>query len=354
MHVFDESAHASHPEPAHSMHPDRAKVRTLIVDDDEAIKEMFASVLRLEGYSVSTVSSAEEALAILSRESFDLVLTDIMMPGADGFALLERIHALAPDMPIVLISGSADIETGRRAIKAGASDFVAKPYNIRDLPSLVERNLTRSALRRRQNERHQKELLLSYETVLDALLAALDVRDTETEGHSERVTAYTMLLADLLGVPQSELYHIERGALLHDIGKIGIPDQILLKPGPLSAAEWAEMKKHPVVGFQMCARIEFLRGAAQIVLHHHERWDGTGYPDGLKGEAIPLGARIFAVADAFDAMTTDRPYRQAQSYEAAYQEILRCSGTHFDPRVVEVFLAIEESRWQQVRSLMAR
>ncbi|HXG23626.1 MAG TPA: HD domain-containing phosphohydrolase, partial [Chthonomonadales bacterium] len=313
-----------------------------------------ASVLRSEGYAVAAVSSAEEAIALLAREHFDLVLTDIVMPGADGFALLERIHALAPDMPIILISGSADIETGRRAIKAGACDFVAKPYNLRDLPSLVERNLTRSALRRRQKERHQRELLLSYETVLDALLSALDIRDTETEGHSERVTAYTMLLADLLGVPQSELYHIERGALLHDIGKIGVPDHILLKPGPLTPEEWEEMKKHPVVGFQMCARIDFLRGAAQVVLHHHERWDGTGYPDGLRGEAIPLGARIFAVADAFDVMTTDRPYRQARSYEAACQEILRCSGAHFDPRVVEAFLTVEEARWQQVRSLMAK
>jgi putative nucleotidyltransferase with HDIG domain len=194
-------------------------------------------------------------------------------------------------------------------------------------------------------------LQTSNESVLDALLSALNTRDTETQGHSERVTAYTMEMADLMGLSSEQIYHIERGALLHDIGKIGIPDRILLKPGRLTPAEWIEMRKHPVIGYQMCAKIEMLKQAAQIVLHHHEAWDGTGYPDGLTGEAIPLGARIFAIADTLDAITSDRPYRAAMPFRVAREEIIKYSGRQFDPEIVQVFLSVPESRWQHIRSL---
>jgi putative nucleotidyltransferase with HDIG domain len=186
---------------------------------------------------------------------------------------------------------------------------------------------------------------------LEALLAALDTRDTETEGHSERVAAYTMLIAQRLNLSEEELPHIERGALLHDIGKIGVPDHILYKPGPLTPDEWEIMKQHPVVGYKMCMKIEMLRPAAPIVLHHHERWDGKGYPYGLSGEEIPLGARIFAIADTLDAMTSDRPYRKALSFAQAREEIERCAGAQFDPELVKVFLSVPEEELRAIRAL---
>jgi putative nucleotidyltransferase with HDIG domain len=190
----------------------------------------------------------------------------------------------------------------------------------------------------------------SYETVLSALLSALDTRDTEAEGHSERITGYTMVLASELGVTEEEMFHMERGALLHDIGKVAIPDRILHKAGPLTESEWEEIRKHPVIGHRMCSRIAFLEGASKIVLHHHERWDGKGYPHGLAGEEIPLGARVFAVVDAFDAMTTNRPYRAAAGYAAALDELRTHAGTQFDPTVVEAFLRVPEAEWTAVRS----
>lgn len=329
-------------------------VRALVVDDDESVSQFFTDVLSAEGYAVRSVLSGQAALDLLACESFDILLIDLVMPGMNGLELLRRIHACAPELPIILITGLADVDTARRALKEGASDVVTKPCNVRELPIILERNLTRQALARTRSQGHRRELQHSYEAVLSALLSALDTRDPETEGHSERVTAYTMEIADRMGVSGQELLHIERGALLHDIGKIGVPDRILLKPGPLTDEEWAQMKQHPIIGFRMCARIEMLRGAAPIVLHHHERWDGWGYPDGLAGDAIPLGARIFAVADTLDAMTTDRPYRKALLYSCAREEIAHNSGKQFDPRVVEAFLSIPESRWQAIRQRARR
>jgi HD-GYP domain-containing protein (c-di-GMP phosphodiesterase class II) len=184
---------------------------------------------------------------------------------------------------------------------------------------------------------------------LMALHGLIAARDAGTGTHSERVRVYAVAIARAYGIPEDDLRDIEHGVMLHDIGKIGIPDSILLKPGPLSPDEWKVMRTHPEVGRQMVERIPFLAGALPIVYHHHERWDGTGYPDGLRGEGIPLGARIFAVADALDAMTFDRPYSRAVTVEAAREEIARCSGTHFDPAVVSTFLAIPLAGLEELR-----
>lgn len=333
---------------------ERSLVRTLLVDDDPVVEEVLTSILEDEGYRVQSVRSAAGALALLAREPFDVMLADVCMPGMSGLELLERARSMWPDMPIIIITGHADMDMVRRALASGASDFVTKPCNVIELPVIMERNLTRHAISQRHNALHRQQLYVSYEAVLDALLSALDTRDTETEGHSERVTAYTMVLADRLRVPSSELYHIERGALLHDIGKIGVPDRVLHKRGPLAPEEWIEMKKHPVVGYRMCSRIDFLQGAALTVLHHHERWDGSGYPDGLKADEIPLGARIFSVVDAFDAMTTDRPYRAAMPFAQACRELAGHSGTQFDPAVVDCFLQVGADCWSSLSAQMAR
>ena len=243
------------------------------------------------------------------------------------------------------------------SLTGGAYDFIVKPVNATQLLHAAERALhhRRLVIERREHvvllERHVAEatreldvmlhqLEDTYRSTLEALGSAIDTRDVATQAHSRRVRGYTLMIARAHGVPEADLGDLERGVLLHDIGKIGIPDAILFKPGPLTPDEWRIMQRHPDIGRQLIEKIPFLHDAVPIVYHHHERWDGTGYPLGLRGEAIPLGARIFAVADTFDAMTFDRPYSKAVSFQRAREEIRRCAGTHFDPAVVATFLTI--------------
>jgi putative nucleotidyltransferase with HDIG domain len=334
--------------PASSNPP--ARIRILVVDDDDLVRDTFAAILSEEGYDICCANGAQEALACLCEKTFDIMLCDIFMPGMNGLELLPAVTGDYPDMPVILITGYGSVEMAREALTNGAADFITKPCGPGELPIIVERNLTRQAVARRNAQWHRHDLAVSNETVLDALLTALNTRDTETEGHSERVTAYTIELADRMGLPETELYHIERGALLHDIGKIGVPDSILLKPGKLTPEEWVEMRKHPVIGYEMCSNIDILKIAAEVVLHHHEAWDGGGYPQHLKGTDIPLGSRIFALADTLDAMTSNRPYRAALPFEAAREEIQKFSGKQFDPALVEIFLSVPEARWQYVRA----
>ncbi len=197
----------------------------------------------------------------------------------------------------------------------------------------------------REIKRQARQLKEAYDATLLALVTALDAREHEVQAHSQRVCEYTVMLARGMGIGGKDLEDIRMGALLHDIGKIGISDSILLKPGKLTEEEWEEMKKHPYIGYRILEDIEFLKGAVQIVYAHHERFDGRGYPRGLKGKEIPVGARLFAVADTLDAMTSDRPYRKAMPFETAREEIIRCSGTQFDPDVVEIFLGIPRVVW---------
>jgi putative nucleotidyltransferase with HDIG domain len=341
-------------EALNELNPASTRIRVLIVDDDELVRETFMAILTDEGYEVACADSATQALSLLSEQTFDVMLSDIYMPTQNGLELLDVSLVSYPDMPVILVTGYGNVAMARDALYRGASDFISKPCNPGELPIIVERNLTRQAVQRKNAQRHTLALQTSNETVLDALLTALNTRDTETEGHSERVTAYTIEMADLMQIPPAEMYHIERGALLHDIGKIGIPDRILLKPGKLTPDEWIEMRRHPIIGYEMCVRIDMLKIASRIVLHHHEAWDGSGYPHNLRHEEIPLGARIFAVADTLDAMTSDRPYRAAMPINEARDEICRFSAKQFDPEVVKVFLSIPDSRWQQVRQLASK
>ena len=258
------------------------------------------------------------------------------------------------------------MQTAVESLKFGAYDFIMKPVHMDELliaaeralehrGLLIERREHQAVLERRVEEATRelgstlRELESTYRTTLEALGSAIDTRDLGTHAHSRRVRGYSLAVARAYGVPEIELRDLEHGVLLHDIGKIGIPDAILLKPGPLTPAEWKIMRTHPEIGRQLVEQIPFLRGAVPIVYHHHERWDGTGYPLGLKGEQIPLGARIFAVADAFDAMTFDRPYSRAISLEAARREIERSAGTHFDPRVVQTFLGLPLEVFETIR-----
>jgi len=316
---------------------------------------------------VQLAPSGREALEILGKNSFDLVLTDIVMHDGNGIYLLDRIRAMQPNVPVVMVTAIHDISVAIDSMRRGAYDYLLKPFEREHLVATVVRalqygqaleeshsyqqSLEQVVRARTEMLRHAMEdLEHSYDITLEALGDALDLKDSETEGHSKRVTAYTIALARAMGISPAEIKIIARGAFLHDIGKMAIPDHILRKPAALSPEEQELMREHCSRGFNILCKIPFLKEAAEIVFAHQEHYDGTGYPNELRGGEIPIGARIFAVADTLDAITSDRPYRKATSFDAAREEILRCSGTQFDPSVVEVFLKIPNELWQELRS----
>jgi putative nucleotidyltransferase with HDIG domain len=289
-----------------------------------------------------------------------------MMADLDGIGLLERTKERFPDMPVVMVTAVHDISVALTAIRNGAYDYLLKPFEREQLMATVRRALENRRLkvenrayqtnleslvanRTEQLRKTMSDLERSYDMMLEALGGALDMKDAETEGHSRRVTAFTMAIARKMGLPKEQIEVIARGAFLHDIGKMAIPDKILRKPGALDEEEIVTMREHSYSGYKMLRRIPFLQEAAEIVYSHQEKYDGTGYPRNLKGKEIPLGARIFAVADTLDAITSNRPYRAAQTVEAAQQEIKRCVGTQFDPEVVEQFLSMEKTIWEDLR-----
>jgi putative nucleotidyltransferase with HDIG domain len=342
------------------------KSKILVVDDEEAIREVVSTMLEAHGFECSTAGNGRLAQAYLEQHTPDLVLSDMVMPEMDGMHLLEWAHHEKPDVPVIIVTAMHDLSTALEAIRRGAYDYILKPFERDQLFLSVRRALEhrrlvlenrkyQSDLERLVEERTGQlkgtlqQLEQSYDDTLEALGGALDLKDAETEGHCRRVTAFTIAIAKAMKVPSQQLPVIARAAFLHDIGKMAIPDSILRKPGPLTAEEKEVMRTHCDIGYNMVTRIPFLREAAQIVLAHQEYFDGTGYPRGLKGGEIPLGARIFAVADALDAMVSDRPYRRALSMQHARDEIERCSGTQFDPSVVEVFLSLPDSLWLELR-----
>lgn len=341
--------------------------KILVVDDEALVRDIVANLLERGGYSPVTASGADEALERLHQDqNYSLVLSDIMMPETDGLALLDRISSDHPDLPVIMFSAVRDIHVATSAFRRGAFDYLIKPFERMQLENVVaraaehRRHLRQNVAYRQHLEEVistrtsrlraiMQDLERSYDITIGAMGDALDLRDQETEGHSKRVTAYTIELARAFGVNADELRTIARGAFLHDIGKIATPDAILLKPGRLDPTETAVMREHCRRGYEMLRKIPFLCDAAEIVYAHQECFDGTGYPRGLKGLDIPLGARIFAIADTLDAMTSDRPYRKGTTFAAARAEIVSCSGTQFDPAIVEVFLQIPDEHWTRVR-----
>ena len=342
--------------------------RILVVDDEDGIRDVVCSILAQAGYNTHPVTSAQNALAALRTDStFSIVLSDLVMEGIDGLTLLGRMRQEYPDIPVVMVTAVHDISIALAAIRNGAYDYLLKPFEKEQLLATVRRALETRKLRL-ENQAYQTkleslvsartemlrkalaDLERSYDITLEALGDALDLKDAETEGHSKRVTAFTIAIARAMDLPQERVRIIARGAFLHDVGKMAIPDAILRKPGRLSPEEQAIMREHALLGYQMLRKIPFLAEASDIVYSHQERYDGSGYPRGLRGDQIPLGARIFAVADTFDAMTSDRPYRAAQSIPSGRREIERHSGKQFDPEVVKTFLAIPEHIWTELRS----
>jgi putative two-component system response regulator len=322
----------------------------LIVDDESAGRETLEALLVAHGYTLLFASNGTEALEQATSATPDLILLDVMMPGMDGFEVCRRMrqNPLLAEVPIIMLTALDDQDSRIEGIEAGADDFISKPFNRTELRARI-RTITRlNRYRLLMNERarvaeqikrSKDDLSRSYEATLEGWVKALDLRDKETEGHSKRVTDMTITISRRAGIHGNDLEHIRRGALLHDIGKMGIPDAVLHKPGPLTEEEWGIMKQHPVYAYEWLSPIEYLQPALDIPYSHHEKWDGSGYPQGLSGTDIPLPARIFALVDVWDALRSDRPYRAAWPTEQVYQHIREQRNTHFDPDLVDLFLS---------------
>ncbi|MBN1772453.1 MAG: HD domain-containing protein [Deltaproteobacteria bacterium] len=347
------------------------QTRVLYVDDDPDLGRAVQRVLAAVGMPIDFAEDAERGLEMLARCEYAVVASDLRMPGMDGIAFLEQVRQLYPDTVCILVSGQADVNAVSQVIRrVGVFRFLVKPWDNEDLRSAVARACEQFELRRQNRwlvealERNNAELSqvnrsLEAEVhrrtvdVLFGLLNALDLRDTETQGHSRRVALYARRLAGQLKLPPPEVLIVERGALLHDLGKIGVSDTILLKPGKLTEEEWVEMRRHTLYGHEILRSMDFLGDARLVVRSHHERFDGTGYPDGLKGAAIHIGARIFAVIDTYDAMTSDRPYRKALPNRVAREEIVKQRGRQFDPACADAFVAIADDELERIRALVA-
>jgi len=346
----------------------RATISALLVDDEQLAREELSYLLK-EFADIEVLASAKnglEAIKLIEQLEPDVVFLDVHMPGLDGLELIRQLHAAQPRLPIILITAFGTTETAIEATKLGAYDYLLKPFERDQLLATVSRALENRRLklenrtyqsnleslveaRTDQLQAAMSSLERSYDITLEALGDALDLKDAETEGHSRRVTAFTIAIAKAMGLPHEQIPIIARGAFLHDIGKMAIPDAILRKPGKLDADEVTTMQEHCYKGYQIVKKIPFLAEACEIIYSHQERYDGSGYPRGLKGKEIPLGARIFSIADTLDAIMSDRPYRPKQPFHAAKAEIEKWSGRQFDPEVVKVFLEMPEKIWDDLR-----
>jgi putative two-component system response regulator len=317
------------PQPAVS-----AAARVVVVDDHETSRDAMAGILTRDGCVVSSAADGEAGLELVIRERPDVVVSDILMPKLDGFELCRRLKANYETRltPVVLITGAGERDFRLRGIEVGADDFLVKPVSSEEMRARI-RSLVR--VKRITDE------LESAESVLLSLGATVEARDGYTRGHCDRLAAYSVAFGRSLGLSEEEIAALRRGGYLHDVGKIGVPDSVLLKPGRLTDDEFAAMRRHPVIGESVCGDLRSLRLVRPIVRYHHERLDGSGYPDGLHGDSIPLLAQITGIVDVYDALTTDRPYRRAMSREAAFAELRRESEAGWRSiHLVDAFLAL--------------
>jgi putative two-component system response regulator len=321
--------------------------RILVVDDESIARITVDALLSAENYEMHFAENGEEGIILAKEILPDVIILDVMMPGMNGFETCRHIRATPglSEVPILLVTALDDRDSRITGLKAGADEFITKPYDIFELLLRIQ-NMTRlNRYRQLTDQRHimqqlHTELLIAYNKTIEGWSRALDLRDKETEGHTLRVSEKTVLLARAAGLDEETQLHIKRGGLLHDVGKLGIPDSILLKPEPLTETEWVIMKRHPVYAYDWLSPIEYLRPALDIPFCHHERWDGSGYPRGLKGKEIPIAARLFALSDVWDALTSDRPYRKAMNDAEVWQYIRSQAGEHFDPQAVEIFVKV--------------
>lgn len=324
------------------MHNERPKI--LIIDDDAVARAAVEGLLASEPYETYFASNGFDGISMAVNLHPDVVLLDVMMPKMNGFEVCRSIRSMPEiaEAPIILITSLDDHESRIQGLRAGADDFVTKPYNSMELFARLQTILRLNRYRRIAEQKEElqtlnKQLLIAYNKTIEGWSQALDLRDRETEGHTQRVMNLTIRFAKAVGFSEADLEHVRRGSLLHDVGKLGIPDAILHKAAKLTDEEWFIMRKHPVYAYQWLSSIDFLEPALDIPYCHHEKWDGSGYPRGIKGEAIPISARLFAIVDVWDALCSDRPYRSAMSKADALDYIRSESGTHFDPELVKIF-----------------
>src|SRR5437879_5648338 len=327
-----------------------------------------SAVLGRLGFTCEIAASVAEALRILETHRIDAIISDLQMPGMSGMELLAKVRQIYPRMVFLVVTGVDDIRVGIQAMRQGADDYLVKPLQVDGnilLASLARARRVKRLEQEVENYRHHLEEIVaeqtqqlrealhqierSYDHTLEALGAAIDLRDSPTAGHSRRVFLYSVEIAKTMGGLETQMRNIGMGAWLHDIGKLAISDGILLKPGALTDEERRVMQQHAQIGYDLVKGIPFLAEAAEIIYAHHERWDGSGYPRGLKTEEIPVGARIFAVVDTFDAMTSDRPYRRALPFETSREVIERGAGKQYDAQVARVFLSIPDETWEVIR-----
>jgi len=336
----------------------------LLVDDSDLILEVLSSALTERRYEFKTARSIGEADKILRGNRFDILVLDVKLADGTIFKLLDQHPRLAEEAVIILMSGAEELDNAVQALRRGVQDFISKPFSIPTFDERLEAAIDQWRARTRTRyyqtqledlvEAMTEKLLVSgrlidsaYDETVRALGAAINLRDPETEEHCRRVSQNSVVLAADLGYPRDKLKGLQWGSYLHDIGKIGVPETILTKSGPLTQQEMDFIRLHPVLGYRMIANIEFLKQSTDVVLYHHERFDGGGYPHGLRGKQIPFPARIFSVIDTMDAMLYERPYRKAAPYASLVEELRAESGRQFDPTVVSVFLTIPESVWRQ-------
>ncbi len=312
----------------------------LLVEDDPVTFRALQRALEKQGYNCLGARSLEEALQISKKESLDLVLSDVRLPDGTGLELLKTMRNYLLDIPFVVITSSEKKSLIQDAIRLGANDFLTKPFNLQNLPTIIERNLIRQKLDSVQDK--QKRVSILTKTI-HALIAALEAKDSYTSGHSVRVARYARLIGEALKLSENELFTLELSSLLHDIGKIGMPDSILNKTSSLEKREYQLAREHPVVGSNIVGKIDDLREVAAIIRHHHERYDGSGYPDGLAGEAIPLLSRIITLTDSYESIISTRSYRVQQDKLYALDELQKHSGTQFDPELTTLFSQVMKS-----------
>ena len=321
----------------------------LIVDDEPFGRETLESILEPEGYILVMAENGYQAIEKARAIQPDVILLDVMMPGMNGFEVCRHIRSekQLAEIPILFLTALDDRQSLLNGLEAGADEFISKPFDRYELRArllgITRLNRFHKLNEERSNIEHaHNKLKAAYDATIEGWSRAMDLRDRETEGHTQRVTHLTLKLAEAAGMNQEELVHIRRGALLHDMGKLGIPDSVLHKPDKLTDEEWVLMRQHPQLAYDMLHPIDYLHPALDIPYCHHEKWDGSGYPRGLKGEQIPLVARLFAIVDVWDALTSDRPYRPAWQKEETLKYIKGQTDKHFDPRAVDLFFQIVE------------
>ncbi len=340
--------------------------KSLLIIEQSAEKRGLLKSFFSAKYNCDEVDSINAALTKIKEKEYSVILTPVALPNVNGINLLPFLQANSPRTVPIFISDLETVGNTVRAFRAGAFEVIQMPFTLRKVDEAVKKAFTQFELKylKDKYQLHLEELVAertaeldkaleeienSYRMTLKALVQALETRDFETHGHSERVVTFSLRLGYEIGLDKAVLRDLELGALLHDIGKIGVPDAILRKPAKLTEDEWNKMKLHPYHGQKILRNIPFLEGAARIVSQHHEKWDGSGYPHGLRGEDIDIGARVFAVVDAFDAMISDRVYRRGCSYENAVIELSKCAGTQFDSMIVEAFKIIPKEDWEILR-----